>query len=103
MTYYFPLQTPVTTTTTTGEGGSDTWTSYATLYVPISWVITLLLIGVVVFLLGMIFPVETYHTHSPEVSHLVESKEHIETNGKKKRKLIRERREQHVEEEGGAL
>ena len=89
--YRMPIQTAGVTTTVSGESGTDTQTAYSSLTLPFQVVIGSIIIGAVLFILGLIFPDKI----APKVEEgvYVETKEHVDNDGKH---LIRERRERHV-------
>ena len=96
--YFMPAQTAVAATTTIQSGSTDTKTSYASLFVPLQVTISLVIIGLVLFVLGLILPDPHSFTKQelPE-THILKTREHIKTGNGNESDIVKERHEERLE------
>src|SRR3989338_2773521 len=95
--YFIPELTAGATTAVVDAEGADTRTAYASVLVSWPIILATLLIGLVLFLLGLALPGDTRrderHRTDEEGSHTVQTRERIvDDDG---RRVTRERREHH--------
>ncbi len=84
---------PRASTEFTRESDGYTRTSYASFVVPFQIVYALLIIGVILFAVGLFLP----RPAEAAPAHMVETKEHIKVGkGGRERNVVRERHERHV-------
>ncbi|MFA4953582.1 MAG: hypothetical protein WC584_05140 [Candidatus Pacearchaeota archaeon] len=95
--YFVPMQEIKANTTTTDGGNVDNRTSSANVTVPIEWAYASGAIGLILFILGLVIPNPNRRSDSKKDSYdtVIESKENIEVGDGNKRKIVRERTEQH--------
>jgi hypothetical protein len=100
--YLMPMQVLRADTTTVGNGNIDSRTSSARVTVPVGWAIASVIIGFVLFVLGL-FPGpvtirdsrKNYHDKD-SYDKVIESKENTEIGDGNRRKIVRERIETHT-------
>ena len=95
--YFVPMQEFKANTTTTGDGNVDNRTSSANITIPIVYAYASTIIGLILLLFGFVIPSQNKIIDSKKGSYdtVVESKENIEVGEGNKRKIVRERTEQH--------
>lgn len=94
-----PLQEFKVATETIGEDGVvETDTSYARVTAPMSWAITLVIIGLVLLVFGLVIPGHSHYRDKEHHGHIVESREVIRDGKGKKEKVVKERTERHTTE-----
>jgi len=101
--YFMPMQVVRADTTTVGNGNIDSRTSSARVTVPVEWSLASVIIGFVLFILGLTIPGPIARRDSRKNLHdkdsydkVIESKENIEVGDGNKRRIVREHIETHT-------
>jgi len=100
--YFMPMQVLRADTTTVGNGNVDSRTSSARVTIPVEWAIASVVIGSVLFVLGL-FPspvtrrdLRKNHRDKDSYDKVIESKENTEVGDGNRHKIVREHIETHT-------